>query len=230
MPTADTFLLAALLIIAAASGFAFKIYSDRDRNLPPRISADYIRGLNLVLNRKTDEALELFVQMAKVDEDTLETHFALGHLFRRRGEGQRQPPARARAPEKRRAQPVRRAARRVDTRGIGAGGARLWRGHRTLRAGHRRRPAVHLGGPAGAHEVLSGGGAQRRPRKLPSAAHRPRRLSAARFRVRGRDRQSDRLGHARNMRRTFRVRAPGTCESRKCRGAEGAARRATPPR
>src|SRR6185436_1457734 len=33
--------------------------------------------------------LELFVQMAKVDEDTLETHFALGHLFRRRGEVER---------------------------------------------------------------------------------------------------------------------------------------------
>ena len=89
MPTEATFLLAALLIIAAASGFAFKIYSDRDRDLPPRISADYIRGLNLVLNRRTDEALELFVQMAKVDEDTLETHFALGHLFRRRGEVER---------------------------------------------------------------------------------------------------------------------------------------------
>ncbi|HUQ51766.1 MAG TPA: hypothetical protein VM692_06060, partial [Gammaproteobacteria bacterium] len=51
--------------------------------------ADYIRGLNLVLSRRTDEALELFVQMAKVDDDTLETHFALGHLFRRRGEIER---------------------------------------------------------------------------------------------------------------------------------------------
>lgn len=89
MPTDATFLLAALFVIAAASGFAFKIYSDRDRDLPPRISADYIRGLNLVLSRKTDEALELFVQMAKVDEETLETHFALGHLFRRRGEVER---------------------------------------------------------------------------------------------------------------------------------------------
>jgi lipopolysaccharide biosynthesis regulator YciM len=89
MPTEDTFILAALFIIAAASGLAFKVYSDRDRDLPPRISADYIRGLNLVLNRRTDEALELFVQMAKVDDETLETHFALGHLFRRRGEVER---------------------------------------------------------------------------------------------------------------------------------------------
>jgi lipopolysaccharide biosynthesis regulator YciM len=89
MPTEATFILAALLILAAALGFGFKIYSDRDRDLPPRISADYIRGLNLVLSRRTDEALELFIQMAKVDDDTLETHFALGHLFRRRGEVER---------------------------------------------------------------------------------------------------------------------------------------------
>ncbi len=89
MPTDATFLLAAIIIVATAIGFAFKIYSDRDRDPPPRISADYIRGLNLVLSRKTDEALELFVQMAKVDDETLETHFALGHLFRRRGEVER---------------------------------------------------------------------------------------------------------------------------------------------
>ena len=89
MPQEATFLLAALFIVFGALGFVYKIYTDRDRDLPPRISADYIRGLNLVLNRRTDEALELFVQMAKVDDDTLETHFALGHLFRRRGEMER---------------------------------------------------------------------------------------------------------------------------------------------
>jgi lipopolysaccharide biosynthesis regulator YciM len=89
MPTEGTFYLAALFIGLAALGFAYKVYTDKDRELPPRISADYIRGLNLVLSRKTDEALELFVQMAQVDEETLETHFALGHLFRRRGEFER---------------------------------------------------------------------------------------------------------------------------------------------
>ncbi len=89
MPTDATFLLAALFLALGAAGYIYKLYSDRDRDLPPRISADYIRGLNLVLNRRTDEALELFVQMAKVDDDTLETHFALGHLFRRRGEIER---------------------------------------------------------------------------------------------------------------------------------------------
>src|SRR5690606_18029421 len=86
MPTEATFVLAGLLILFAALGWAYdRLSRDRDNQPPARISADYIRGLNLVLNRKTDEALELFVQMAKVDDETLETHFALGHLFRRRG-------------------------------------------------------------------------------------------------------------------------------------------------
>jgi len=89
MPTDATFLLAALFLVFGALGFVYKIFTDRDRDLPPRVSADYLRGLNLVLSRRTDEALELFVQMAKVDDDTLETHFALGHLFRRQGEFER---------------------------------------------------------------------------------------------------------------------------------------------
>ena len=91
MPTEATFILAGLLILIAVGGWAFGQFLDRDRDgqLPTRISADYIRGLNLVLSRKTDEALELFIQMAKVDDETLETHFALGHLFRRRGEVER---------------------------------------------------------------------------------------------------------------------------------------------
>ena len=88
MPTESTFVLAALFVVAAAMGWAFARWGgqrDKESKAVP-ISADYLRGLNLVLNRQTDEALELFISMAKVDDDTLETHFALGHLFRRRGE------------------------------------------------------------------------------------------------------------------------------------------------
>ena len=88
MPTESAFVLAALFVLMAGIGWAFRHFADRDREQTPpaRVSAEYMRGLNLVLNRRTDEALELFVQMAKVDDETLETHFALGHLFRRRGE------------------------------------------------------------------------------------------------------------------------------------------------
>ena len=89
MPGEPTFILFGLLVLIAIGAWAFGQFFDRDAALPTRISTDYIRGLNLVLSRKTDEALELFIQMAKVDDDTLETHFALGHLFRRQGEFER---------------------------------------------------------------------------------------------------------------------------------------------
>ncbi|MBI79607.1 MAG: hypothetical protein VYC50_06060 [Pseudomonadota bacterium] len=92
MPTESTFLLAFLFIIAAAAGWVFAHYSSyisKSDIKPLKIHSDYIKGLNLVLNKKNDEALELFTKLAKIDDDTLETHFALGHLFRRRGETDR---------------------------------------------------------------------------------------------------------------------------------------------
>ncbi|TDJ30083.1 MAG: lipopolysaccharide assembly protein LapB [Gammaproteobacteria bacterium] len=91
MPTEATFILAGLFIVAAGLGWLFARYSVRNHGEPPPppVNADYLRGLNFVLNRQTDDALELFMRMAKVDDDTLETHFALGHLFRRRGEVER---------------------------------------------------------------------------------------------------------------------------------------------
>ena len=51
-----------------------------------RLSTNYFRGLNYLLNEQTDKAIEVFLEIAEVDQRTVETHFALGHLFRRRGE------------------------------------------------------------------------------------------------------------------------------------------------
>jgi lipopolysaccharide biosynthesis regulator YciM len=46
----------------------------------------YFRGLNFLLNEQPDKAIEAFVEVVKVDPETVELHFALGSLFRRRGE------------------------------------------------------------------------------------------------------------------------------------------------
>lgn len=54
-----------------------------------RLSSSYFRGLNFLLNEQPDKAIEVFLQIAEVDKDTVETHFALGNLFRRRGEVER---------------------------------------------------------------------------------------------------------------------------------------------
>lgn len=49
----------------------------------------YFRGLNHLLNEEPDKAIDAFVEMLEVDSDTVETHLALGNLFRRRGEVER---------------------------------------------------------------------------------------------------------------------------------------------
>lgn len=87
MPTESTFLLAGLFLLLAATGWALGRFGERDEeNPPPPLNVDYLKGLNFLLNEQTDQALEHFLEMVRVDDKTIETHFALGSLFRRRGE------------------------------------------------------------------------------------------------------------------------------------------------
>ncbi len=46
----------------------------------------YFRGLNYLLNEEPDKAIDAFIEVVKLDPETIELHFALGNLFRRRGE------------------------------------------------------------------------------------------------------------------------------------------------
>jgi len=49
----------------------------------------YFRGLNFLLNEQSDKAIDAFIDVVRVDPETIELHFALGNLFRRRGETDR---------------------------------------------------------------------------------------------------------------------------------------------
>ncbi len=87
MPTESAFLLAGLFILLGAAGWAMGRFGERDvQDAPPPLNIDYLKGLNFLLNEQTDQALEHFLAMVRVDDKTIETHFALGSLFRRRGE------------------------------------------------------------------------------------------------------------------------------------------------
>src|SRR4051794_34852916 len=46
----------------------------------------YFKGLNFLLNEQPDKAIESFIEVVKVDPQTIDLHFALGSLFRRQGE------------------------------------------------------------------------------------------------------------------------------------------------
>lgn len=49
----------------------------------------YFKGLNLLLNEQQDKAIDAFIEAVQQDPDTSDLHFALGNLFRRRGEYER---------------------------------------------------------------------------------------------------------------------------------------------
>ena len=49
----------------------------------------YFKGLNYLLNEQQDQAIDAFIEAVQHDPDTSELHFALGNLFRRRGEYER---------------------------------------------------------------------------------------------------------------------------------------------
>jgi lipopolysaccharide assembly protein B len=55
------------------------------RSLP----RSYFKGLNFLLNEQPDKAIEAFIEVVKVSPETVDLHFALGSLFRRRGETER---------------------------------------------------------------------------------------------------------------------------------------------
>ncbi len=79
---------AILLPVAAASGWYLgRRASERSRRVRvSELSSSYFRGLNYLLNEQPDKAIEVFLQLAEFNRDTVETHLALGNLFRRRGE------------------------------------------------------------------------------------------------------------------------------------------------
>jgi len=80
-----------LLPLAAASGWFAASRAARKESAKSEREANpvYFQGLNYLLNEEPDKAIDVFLEMLEVDVDTIETHLALGNLFRRRGEVER---------------------------------------------------------------------------------------------------------------------------------------------
>jgi lipopolysaccharide biosynthesis regulator YciM len=81
-------LLFLLLPVAAAYGWYMGNRSAREdkQEQSHQISRQYVAGLNLLLSEQSDKAVDLFIELLQVDDETIDTHLALGNLFRSRGE------------------------------------------------------------------------------------------------------------------------------------------------
>lgn len=83
-------LLWLLLPLAAASGwFVARLEQKRRARQTFDLPSAYFKGLNFLLNEQPDKAIEVFIRVLEVNSETVETHLALGNLFRRRGEVER---------------------------------------------------------------------------------------------------------------------------------------------
>lgn len=75
------------LPLAFGLGWVMARYDLRQGRLESRTNPKaYFRGLNHLLNEQQDEAIDAFIEAVQKDPDTSELHFALGNLFRRRGD------------------------------------------------------------------------------------------------------------------------------------------------
>jgi len=95
----DGLFLLLMLVIAAAVGWWMARWQARqERSRQSNLSNHYFRGLNYLLNEEPDKAIEIFLELAErksarsltsrghVNHEVIDTHLALGSLFRRRGE------------------------------------------------------------------------------------------------------------------------------------------------
>ncbi len=84
----DNWLLYILIVAAIGIGWWLgrREFSGGHGKAPETLGPNYYNGLNYLLNEEPDRAVAAFIQDLEVNQDTLETHLALGSLLRRRGE------------------------------------------------------------------------------------------------------------------------------------------------
>ena len=80
-------LLLVLLVLAVAAGWTLGRGGLRmDGADRAQLPSQYYRGFNFLLDGEEDDAVDAFTEALAVNEDTLDTHIALGSVLRKRGE------------------------------------------------------------------------------------------------------------------------------------------------
>lgn len=85
----DLLWLLALPLFFGLGWLAARHESAAGRGGQGELPAGYFRGLNFLLSEQPDRAIDAFIDVVRVDPETVELHFALGKLFRQRGENDR---------------------------------------------------------------------------------------------------------------------------------------------
>lgn len=84
----DVWWFVALPILFGLGWFAARL-DNRMESVSSEVPDAYFKSLNYLLNEQPDKAIDSLVDVVKLDPETTDVHFALGNLFRRRGENER---------------------------------------------------------------------------------------------------------------------------------------------
>ena len=74
-----------IILVIVISSIIYVLYKPQKSETKKVFNAEYFRGLNYLLNNEEDKAFKVFTALMDVDSSTVETHLALGGLYRRRG-------------------------------------------------------------------------------------------------------------------------------------------------
>jgi lipopolysaccharide biosynthesis regulator YciM len=78
--------LCLMTLVGGALGYHYGYQAKAKKYKNHRPSQEYLRGIQYLINGEPDKAVDLFIEFLEATDDTVETHFALGSLFRKRGE------------------------------------------------------------------------------------------------------------------------------------------------
>lgn len=89
-PETIALVIALAFIVAGGTGVVWnELRRRRRKQEASRMPPEYFQALAFMLGEQTDRALEVFLELAGRETETVELHFALGNLFRRKGEIER---------------------------------------------------------------------------------------------------------------------------------------------
>lgn len=77
-----------LAMVPIAIGFLWLLFrtTQSHKRQQSTLSSEYFKGLNYLLNDEQGKALDIFVKLVESNWDTIDTHFALGKIYRKNGE------------------------------------------------------------------------------------------------------------------------------------------------
>ena len=75
-----------LVPLLFAAGWFARSFDIKEKQTIANEKDTLYKGVDLLLSNKQDQAIDAFINLVKLDPDTVEMHFSLAGLFRRRGE------------------------------------------------------------------------------------------------------------------------------------------------